>query len=209
MDIVLFLLIAVVGYFLKRKSDGPRKPPPNRRQQRAERAEARRTSAPGPAMPGPVAQQGQGQGAEEIFRQLFGLGEEEKEGPDPEELAAQEERRKIEAERREAARLAAEEAEARQALARAEARRRQVARDAEETKQRRIAALEVEEKRHAPKRAGKAPTPARAASVAVAAEAEFDSPSAWANRLRSNPQAAREAFIYSEIFGPPLSDRQD
>lgn len=28
-----------------------------------------------------------------------------------------------------------------------------------------------------------------------------------AARLRANPEAAREAFIYAEIFGPPLADR--
>ena len=27
-------------------------------------------------------------------------------------------------------------------------------------------------------------------------------------RLRANPAAAREAFVYAEIFGPPLADRQ-
>ena len=29
-----------------------------------------------------------------------------------------------------------------------------------------------------------------------------------AHRLRNNPDAAREGFLYSEIFGPPLADRQ-
>lgn len=42
----------------------------------------------------------------------------------------------------------------------------------------------------------------------AAAPSKPRSPAAQtASRLRANPAAAREAFIYAEIFGPPLADR--
>jgi hypothetical protein len=43
--------------------------------------------------------------------------------------------------------------------------------------------------------------------AAPAASGENPLPSALALRLRNNPAAAREAFIYAEIFGRPLGDR--
>lgn len=54
--------------------------------------------------------------------------------------------------------------------------------------------------------------PALAPAFATASPAPGESSSApvrdFLDALRTNPDAARQAFVYSEIFGAPLADRQ-
>ena len=47
----------------------------------------------------------------------------------------------------------------------------------------------------------------KAAETGAAAPAPARAVPEFAARLRSNPAAARQAFVYAEIFGPPLANR--